>query len=80
MESSRQITVFDETCLVGITALFQWSHTKFFIILIEVKGLSPMADLMPGGGVEATVFILEGLPRCSTPPILTHIFRIWHRF
>ena len=32
------------------------------------------------GRVEDTVFILQGLPRCSTPPILTHIFRIWHRF
>ena len=30
------------------------------------KGLSPLADLMPGG-MEATVFILQGLPRCSTP-------------
>ena len=45
-----------------------------------LKGLSQIGDLMPEGGVEATVFILEGLPRSSTPPILTHIFRIWHRF
>ena len=42
--------------------------------LSEEKGLSPIADLKPegkGGGVDATV--LQGLPRCSTPPI----FRIY---
>ena len=42
--------------------------------LSEEKGLSPIADLMPGGGVEATVFILQGLPRCSTPPLFWPIF------
>ena len=24
-------------------------------------------------------FILQGRPRCSTPPIWTHFFQIWHR-
>ena len=44
--------------------IFLPGATKF-LIFVFFKG----ADLMPGaGGVEATVFILQGLPRCSTPP------------
>ena len=45
---------------------------SFSITLL--MGLSPIADLMPGGGGEGktTVFILQGLPRCLTPSILTH--------
>ena len=46
-----------------------------------LKGLSEIYYLMTrGGGVEATVFILQELHRSSTPPILTYIFQIWHRF
>jgi len=66
--------------LLSFLSFFLFFFPFFQLPYFCQKGLSPMADLMPGGGVEATVFILEGLPRCSTPPILTHIFRIWHRF
>ena len=38
-----------------------------------LKGLSEIYYLMPGEGVEATVFILQR-------PTKAYIFRIWHRF